>query len=659
MTLDIWTKPSGYDIGSFNDQITLVIDLPVTNDTGVTYGIIAGALPEGLYINGNQITGIANIVKTDSIYKFCIRASHDSQTADRTFYLTITSKNPLSFVTPSGRLHCGINQQLFAIDNTNVNFQILVESDIPNDIVTFRLESGSLPGGLSLSTDGIISGFLSKLSTDELDHEYQESQFIIRASNQAYSITQSFIFIVVGPYYLTADNTLMHTGTSIFTADVTNIRPVQWITNPYLGPYRYDNYLTVEFETYESDSILYSLDINQPIPPGTTLTDGILSGYIPSQTTYNTAYDFEIAAIRTNNVSGESITNKRTFSIDIIGKFDDTLEWLTPTNAGTITEGIPVNLSIIAVSSLSNSNLIYEIIDGILPNGVTMGTDGIITGVHFSSASDDFIDYYTFTVRVSNQYSGIFSDSITHYGVFEKIFTITVIQSEKMYSNIIVKPYLEIEQRERWGSFITNQEIFPLSMMYRPYDTNFGIQKQLEMLIFPGIDTSSIETFVNAANLNNAKKRFQFGSITSAKAIDQTTFAELYEVVYINMLDPLEPNGEHLPLSINNEYIGTYYPSSVTLWRERLVTVTDVDSGTVLSTNIEFVPLWMRSIQPSDRSRIGFTLAVPLCYCKVGTSSQILRNIELSGINLSSFDYTVDRYIVNDFINPQYVVFNH
>lgn len=657
MALEIWNQPTGYSLGAFNDQILLNIALPVINDSGVVYSVIAGTLPPGLVVNGHTVSGTVSIVKETTIYKFCIRAERNGEKADRTFFMTIQSTNPLTFITPPGRLHCGINHQLFAIDDTYVNFQIEVKSDILNDNITFSLASGNLPNGLSLSSDGLISGMLTKLSTETLDNGYEESHFDIRASNGIYTKTQSFSMIVVGPYYLTADNTMIFNGTSIFTADVTNIRPVQWKTEPYLGSFRYDNYLTVELEPYENSNVVYNIDQSQILPPGTEFLDGVISGYVPSQSTYNQAYEFEISASRSNLLSGESIVNTRQFSLDLIGEFDNKLEWVTPSNVGVVTEGVPVNLSIVAVSSLTKSVIIYEIIAGSLPSGVSMGSDGVMTGVYHSTPSDENTEIYSFTVRATNQYSGKISDTITHYGVFEKEFTLSTVQSLKLYSNIMVKPLLPTDQRERWNSFITDQQIFPDGVMYRSHDRNYGVQKQLEMLIFPGIESSTIETFVNAAELNNDKKRFQFDGVSSAVAVDQTTFIELYEVVYIHMVDPLEQAGSHLPLRIDNPYIGEYYPSSVSLWRERLITATDGDN--VLLTNINFIPLWMRSIQPSNRTRIGFILAVPLCYCKVGHAAAIIRNIELSGFDLKSLDYTVDRYIVDDFINPQYVVFKN
>jgi hypothetical protein len=55
----------------------------------------------------------------------------------------------------------------------------------------------------------------------------------------------------------------------------------------------------------------------------------------------------------------------------------------------------------------------------------------------------------------------------------------------------------------------------------------------------------------------------------------------------------------------------------------------------------------MRSIQPGGNQELDFQLAVPLCYCKVGTADDILLNIKFSGFDFKLLDYTVDRYTID------------
>jgi hypothetical protein len=70
----------------------------------------------------------------------------------------------------------------------------------------------------------------------------------------------------------------------------------------------------------------------------------------------------------------------------------------------------------------------------------------------------------------------------------------------------------------------------------------------------------------------------------------------------------------------------------------------------------------MRSIQPGTKSPSGFKLAVPLCYCKIGTSADIVANIKNLNFNFKNLNYTVDRYIidaVDGYSSDKYLVFRN
>jgi len=70
----------------------------------------------------------------------------------------------------------------------------------------------------------------------------------------------------------------------------------------------------------------------------------------------------------------------------------------------------------------------------------------------------------------------------------------------------------------------------------------------------------------------------------------------------------------------------------------------------------------MRSIQPGTKEELGFVLAVPICYCKTGTSADIVLNIEHSGFDFKTLDYTADRYIIDTVDNlsiDKYLIFRN
>ena len=94
--------------------------------------------------------------------------------------------------------------------------------------------------------------------------------------------------------------------------------------------------------------------------------------------------------------------------------------------------------------------------------------------------------------------------------------------------------------------------------------------------------------------------------------------------------------------------------------------IISLDSGNIVTINENYLPLWMSSIQPNKRQPIGFSLAVPLCYCKAGTAAGIMANINnymtTTGFTFNELDYTIDRYIVDEISDEQgakYLIFKN
>jgi hypothetical protein len=353
-----------------------------------------------------------------------------------------------------------------------------------------------------------------------------------------------------------------------------------------------------------------------------------------------------------------------------------------------------------------------------LPPGLTLNLDGEITGTtnQYYNASTGALGLTTFdngAVTFDHNTSTIdrvFVATITardqfNYSSITRDFTITVDTPNSVaYSNIITKPYLKAAQRTAFKSFITNSGIFPPGSIYRTNDKNFGLQSELKMLVYAGIQTQLASAYVGAMGLNVKKKRFQFGSIKKAEAFDPVTGVLVYEVVYVQMLDPMEPNGAYLPLKVisipgteselitadnsttfytqkisdlgipnprntrdipmltidstgyevSNPSPDTYFPSSITNWQTRL-------KGTGL-TERNYLPLWMRSIPVGEKQQLGYTLSIPLCFCKPGTADSIILNIKYSGFDFKVIDYTVDRFIIDNvtgYSGDKYLVFKN
>ena len=313
----------------------------------------------------------------------------------------------------------------------------------------------------------------------------------------------------------------------------------------------------------------------------------------------------------------------------------------------------------------------------------------------FDKGSSTIDRSYTFTVTASDQYG---------YDSTSRTFTIKIITPNTVpYSNITTRPFLAPTQRNSWKSFINDTSVFTPGSIYRPNDSNFGVQKDLTMMVYAGIQTEAAAAYVGAMGLGFKRKRFQFGGVKTAMATDPNTGKEVYEVVYIQMVDPQEQNGLHLPTKItvqslepetitvddsngiwandnttlsidaptairpdyaitvdstgyevSNPNTNTYYPSSISNWQTRL--------SAVGLTERNYLPLWMRTIQTGTKQQLGYMLAVPLCYCKPGTAAAILKNIEFNGFEFNMLDYTVDRFTitaVTGYASDKYLVFRN
>jgi hypothetical protein len=455
------------------------------------------------------------------------------------------------------------------------------------------------------------------------------------------------------------------------------------------------------------------------LPPGVQFdpTTSEVFGVIPYQPAVIKTYSWTIVATR-YGTNDDVVATSRTFTVNTIGEIDSVITWNSPTSLGAVSANYISTLKVNATSTITDAIVIYTVTSGNLPPGLTLNLDGEIAGKvnQYGSLGNpglitfDQTDFtlddstttldrkYTFRVKARDQFG---------YSADTRDFTIEIdTPNNRLYSNINVRPFLKIDQRKVWKSFITNSTVFTPTSIYRPNDPSFGVQQDLKMLVYAGIETKEAAAYVGAMGLNHKKKRFLFGAIKKGTAIIPGTYDKVYEVVYVEMIDPLEPRGKKLPARINglgsektteitvdnavnfwdsNEKLSSlgedrpyhdrpeplitvdsqgyltsdlnpsvYFPNSISNWRQRLA-----DVG--LSER-NYLPLWMRSIQPGEKQEINYVHALPICYCKVGTADDIILNIKYSGFDFKSLEYTVDRYIIDSvegYTQDKYLVFRN
>jgi ribosomal protein L23 len=382
------------------------------------------------------------------------------------------------------------------------------------------------------------------------------------------------------------------------------------------------------------------------LPPGLDMSiTGEISGIVNQYTT-SLSFDCDDVTFDYNRTSFRQRADQGLISFDFNPTIETTFDDLTTTISDTtFNKHKKIDIGILSFD--------YDLETGtettFSADGYMLFRDTLINALDTETTLDNdttTIDYtFTFNVLATDQYI---------YSAIENVFTVEVNTLNTLtYSNVYVKPFLTLSQREMWSSFINNPGIFTLENLYRPADSNFGVQTNLEMLIYAGLETSNASVIARAIEHNFKKKQFRFNGIYKAIAMPIGTSTVEYEVVYITMIDPLEINNNHVSSTIttNNAEV---FPSSVSLWRERI--------STISSTKGNFLPLWMRSIQPGTRAELGYVLAIPLCFCKVGKADDIILNIKYSNFDFKSINYTIDRIIldsVTGYNDDKYIIFNN
>ena len=710
------------------------IALPVENDSGVSYKVISGSLPSGLAIRGNHITGTPFLVSNNHKFTFCIRASKGTDFADRTFTMNVYTTARPEFITDAGELPIGLGGQLYVLDSTYVDYQLEAYdyNTTTGHPLTYYIADGdgSLPPGLTLSENGLIQGFIEprliisksdgtgtfdaslfdvvafdfgRTPTDGYDSYLYDDVFYdfntptlqpkSLSANYQFKVTLSdgvnltqrvFRIFVVGTDEFHADSTTLGGLAGDFNADASFVRTPVWITGSMLGAFRANNYITIPMALYDPSDVEFDIVDATKLPPGLQFdaNTGDLYGVVPYQPSVTKSYSFTITATRL--LGNDSVTTSKIFTIIILGTINSEIVWNTPNNLGSIPANYISTLAVSAKSNIADDVIVFELTSGSLPVGLTLNVDGEIIGTPnqfydsvtgqlglttfdngettFDHGTTTFERKYTFGITAKNQYG---------YSAVTRTFTVTITEpNTTTYSNITTKPMLIPSQRLLWHDFINNTSIFTPTSIYRPNDKNFGLQPNLTMLVYAGIETEVAAAYVGAMGLNHKKKRFQFGSVKKAIATDPVTHNAVYEVVYIQMVDPLEPNGLHLPTMvkstvrnkdtvtidenisidstgylISSPNTDEYFPNSISNWRDRL--------SKVGLNERNYLPLWMRSVSDGQKEELGYTLAIPLCFCKPGTADTIMIAIKLSGFDFKAIDYTIDRYTINAVLNSQ------
>lgn len=412
------------------------------------------------------------------------------------------------------------------------------------------------------------------------------------------------------------------------------------------------------------------------------------------------------------------VSSAKTFTIDIMGEVDSTIRFTTAGDLGTIAANYISQLSVEAVTTVPNAVLSYSLVGGSLPPGLTLVSDGTIQGKVNQYATAEKPGLTTFdgnATTIDNGYTSIdrkftfivLAQDQYQYSAVTKIFTVFVTTPNNLlYSNIYVKPFLSSEKRAVLTEFFSNTDIFDYRLIYRPSDPEFGIQNQLKMLVYAGIETKKAEEYAAALG-RSSKKRYRFGSVKKAVAKIPGTNKVVYEAVYIEIIDNMENDKGSVAEKIPTQYLDTpvtvnqaardMWDSDITddnviqsnldvlrrIWmQDKVITadfsgqlVSDTNKSNVFgnsTTNIRkqiaklgdteknFRPLWMRTPQTFSGIAEKYVKGIVLCYVTPGNGDTIVNNIKNLGINFRNIDFTVDRVIIDsvkDELGDKYIAF--
>jgi len=678
--------------------------------TKVTYSLIAGALPAGVQVNTNGVVegipvsvadfkGVPAEVSEDTTSKFAIRVvDEEDRISDRTFTLTISGQDKPEWITPAGLIG-----QWF--DGGEVSFQFEALDLDPGDVTEISLVSGTLPEGLTLTTDGLLSGFAEPLvgiggavsgfdrdgtgfdefpldfSTVSIDQNYQ---FVLQVTDGKDVVLRTFEIFIYSRNSMTADNIEFTADNTNVTADSIAIRS-PYITNNVddLGTFRHDNYYAHKFTGIDpnGDQIQYEIawgpdtasttDITADnanltadhgiLPAGLTLdpATGWLSGYLPNVGLTEIEYNFGIKAFKTIDPSIKSLLYLT--SLTLVGDIETNVIWLTDTIVGTIDNGA---ISTLYVEAAYPGTVIkYRLKSGLnnkLPQGLTLLPSGNIIGqvsyktFGFDSGTTTFDEEYATRLDADpTTFDLTYNFTVEAYSTngivsVTKEFTILVNKESNSPQNILYcKAMPPLEDRELLNTLLLNGNIIAQDNVYRADDPNFGSANRVIYQHAFGLTPATLEDYFASLEFNHYNKHLVLGEVKTDRALDDNDNV-IYEVVYSQIIDNLvNQDGESIPPSVPIKYpaIDNGVPVT-TVYPNSLENMREevVDQIGQLS---KLLPRWMLSKQ-EDGSVLGFTPAWVIAYAQPGKSKLMQYSItEFFGTQLNLINFEIDRYTLD------------
>lgn len=551
----------------------------------VTSTILDGELPSGLTLSASgQIIGTPGTIQETAIYYFTVRLTNSAGDSDRGFYFTEVNATP----TWTEGTNLG---SVYEYSYFNHSFS-LNDAPVPT---LFSMVAGTLPSGLSITPTGQISGLLNPIPTTPI----------------VYTLTMRATF--------PNEEYLERTFTLTVNQVVGNVPPV-WVTP--IG--------TLGNIQLNQASPFYVLAID---PNGTALTYSVTAGTMPSGLTFQTtgiitgictdttASTYLFTARATDGVN--PIT--RDFNITTNQTSNIPTEWITPAGSlGSILEG---ENSLLEIQASDPNFLQYTIISGALPTGLQLD---VTSGGIFGTVQQQTPGVYSFTAKATSL-----------LGSITRNFSITIVDN---YSTDAMKASAILYDSARfdWYDYVDEQVAQRFtSIIYRPYDPNFGIN--YGAYSGPKIDLIGNVIYATKADTYDAvssvkKERIIVGPY-ALNAVARNADGEIvYEVVYYEIADSMTGL---LTTELNIETGLQAHPEpELVAWRTGLMTLGQDGE--------EPLPLWMTCEQTEgdEDSVIGWKPVIVLCYTIPGNSESVINFVNNTPLPASVKEVEIDRILV-------------
>jgi hypothetical protein len=564
-------------------------------------------------------------------------------TADNTFITADVSptRTPI-LLTPPGDLGRVRGDNFYAFkfdaidfDGDAIEYSITVGAGVgfdntlfDQDGIGFDRGNFSLPPGLTINPDtGWFYGYIPDQGPTETTY-----RFAVRVKKR--------------------DNPTVISGFYYFTITIIgNIETeVIWLTEPDLGVINNGavSMFAIEAINVGGRSLQYRIlqGSDSKLPQGLTL---LPSGLITGKVSFNTfaldggttTFDSDPSTRFVNEPTTFDMTYE--FTVNAYAPQAENpgyrVTGISVTNGGSGYTGTPT----VTISSPGAAADAIQATAG----AVTI-VNGVITAIALGNPGRGYVTPPTVTITGGGGAGAAASAQVQDVATINAVsvfrrFTITVNRAfNTPYEKLYIKAMPPIEDRALIDQLIYSQDIFPVDLIYRADDPNFGVSQSVVYDHAYGLTPGSLDEYANAMVINHYWKNLVLGQVKTAQALDANGNI-IYEVIYSQVVDDLvNDQGESVskeitwPYTIQPGDITEVYPNSLINMRDQIIDQVGQTSSAL--------PLWMTSKQADGRV-LGFTPAWVIAYVKPGQSGRVLYNVQQQfGDQLNKVDFKADRY---------------